>query len=106
MGKVFRAAVLVAALGALVSAGSMTTSSPAQEKTTAIQKDKIGTIEVYKAKDGWRFRVKNNEGKSVAIGTVGYDTKEEAVKIVDFVKNTFAKGTVDVLKEPAKDKDK
>jgi uncharacterized protein YegP (UPF0339 family) len=61
-----------------------------------------GVIEVYQAKDGWRFRVKNAEGKSVAIGTVGYDKKEDALKQIEFLKATFAKGTVSEPKEEKK----
>jgi uncharacterized protein YegP (UPF0339 family) len=112
MGKLFRAVVLFAAMGALVSAGGLVTSAPAQDKKdkdTKKDKDKdkkevkkadeIGMIEVYQAKDGWRFRVKNTEGKSVAIGTVGFETKEEALKTIEFVKATLAKAKVEVLKD-------
>ncbi len=112
MGKLFRAIVLVAGIGALISAGGLVTVAPAQDKKdkdtkkdkkdTKATKEEIGVTEVYKAKDGWRFRIKNAEGKSVAIGTVGQDTKEEALQIVEFVKTTLAKGKVDVLKEEKK----
>jgi len=44
-----------------------------------------GTVEVYQAKDGWRFRIKNAQGKSLAIGVVGYATKEEALRVVQQV---------------------
>jgi uncharacterized protein YegP (UPF0339 family) len=104
MGKLFRAAVLFAAIGAVMSAGSL--SSPAlgqaKKKAPVVQKDEVGVTEVYKAKDGWRFRIKNTAGKSVAIGTVGFDTKEDAEKMVDFVRTTLGKGKVNVLKEEKK----
>ena len=108
MGKLFRAAVLFAAIGSVLAAGGLTTVAPAQvkdkkdKKDTKTKADEIGVTEVYKAKDGWRFRVKSPEGKSIAIGTVGYDTKEEAVKVVEAVKATLTKGKVDVLKEAKK----
>jgi hypothetical protein len=105
MGKLFRAVVLFGALLALMAAGGLITVAPAQDKDkgkTKAAPEEIGVTEVYKAKDGWRFRIKNHEGKSVAIGTVGQDTKEEAVKIVEFVKTTLVKGKVEVLKEEKK----
>ena len=78
MSKLFRAVVLVAALGAVMAAGNLATTAPAQEKKKKATKEEVGITEVYKAKDGWRFRIKNLDGKSVAIGTVGFDTKDEA----------------------------
>jgi len=109
MGKLFRALVLLAALATLMSAGGVTTA-PAQVKDKEKDKDKgkakaeeIGVTEVYKAKDGWRFRIKNTtEDKSIAIGTQGFDTKEEAMKAVEFVKTTLAKGKVVEIKEEKK----
>ena len=64
--------------------------------------DEIGVTEVYMAKDGWRFRIKNAEGKSIAIGTVGHDKKEDAEKTVELVRHTLTKGKVVVLKEEKK----
>ena len=103
MGKLFRAVILCAGIGALMSAGGLTPAlGQKDKKDTKAAKEEIGVTEVYKAKDGWRFRIKNAEGKSVAIGTVGQDTKEEAIKIVEYVKTTLAKGKVEVLKEEKK----
>jgi hypothetical protein len=113
MGKLFRAIVLVAGIGALMSAGGLVTVAPAQDKKdkdakkdkkdAKATKEEIGATEVYKAKDGWRFRIKDTTtDKSVAIGVVGYDTKEEALAKLDFVKTTLTKGKVDVLKEEKK----
>jgi len=108
MSKLLRATMLFAAIGAVMYAGGFTTIAPAQvkdkdkDKTKTKAMEEVGVTEVYKAKDGWRFRIKNAEGKSVAIGTVGHDTKEEAIAVVDFVKTTLAKGKVNVLKEEKK----
>jgi uncharacterized protein YegP (UPF0339 family) len=63
-----------------------------------------GTIEVYQAKDGWRFRVKDADGKSIAIGTVGYEKKEEAIKQIEILKATMSKAKVTEIKEEKKDK--
>jgi len=51
---------------------------------------KVGTIEVYKAKDGgYRFRVKNADGKNMAISAVSADTKDEALKQLEDIKDTL-----------------
>jgi hypothetical protein len=102
MSKLFRVVLLFAALGAVMAAGNLGTSAPAQEKKKKGAKDDIGTTEVYKAKDGWRFKVMNGVGKSVAIGTVGFDTPEEAESMVEYVKNTLTKGKVNVTKDGKK----
>lgn len=70
------------------------------KKTDA--KDGIGVAEVYMAKDGWRFRIKNAEGKSIAIGTVGFEKKDEAMKALDAIKATLTKGKVVEIKEEKK----
>ena len=106
MGKLLRLSVLVVALAALVSAGGLTVA-PAQvkkadDKAKADAKEEIGVTEIYMAKDGWRFRVKNAEGKSIAIGTIGYDKKEDAHKVVDLLKATLTKGKVVEVKEEKK----
>jgi uncharacterized protein YegP (UPF0339 family) len=104
MSKLFRAVLLFAAIGAVMAAGNLFSPATAQVKKKAptTQKDEVGVTEVYKAKDGWRFRIKNAAGKSVAIGTVGFDTKEDAEHMVDFVRTTLTKGKVNVLKEEKK----
>ena len=107
MGKLFRAVVLFAGIGTLMSAGGLITVAPAQVKDKDKKKDakeaeEIGVTEVYMAKDGWRFRIKNAEGKSIAIGVVGHDKKEDAMKVVEQVKHTLNKGKVDVIKEEKK----
>jgi hypothetical protein len=99
MSKLFRAVVLGSALAAIMAACTLSNSAPAQEKKKKGAKDEIGTTEVYKAKDGWRFKVMNSAGKSVAIGTVGFDTPEEAENMVEYVKNVLTKGKVTVSKD-------
>jgi hypothetical protein len=104
MGKLFRAAVLFAAIGAVMSAGSLTTFAPAQDKKkeakgVVVDEDEVGTVEVYKAKDGWRYRVKNAQGKSIAIPAVGYESPDDAMKILNQVKATLSKAKVKVIKD-------
>ena len=101
MRKLFPSLALFAVIAAMVASGGLSTA-PAQKKDK--DKDEIGQIEVYQAKDGWRFRVVNDEGKSVAIGTIGYEKKEDCLKAVDFVKTTMAKAKVTELKKDKKDK--
>lgn len=113
MRKLIRPFVLFCAIAGVVGSAAVT-DAPARQKDdkkdpkkdekkdTKAGAAEVGTIEVYMAKDGWRIRVKNAEGKSVAIGTVGYDKQEDALKTVDFLKTTFAKGKVSVEKEEKK----
>jgi uncharacterized protein YegP (UPF0339 family) len=106
MGKLFRAVVLLAAIAAVMSAGSLTTIAPAQEKKKATKAsgkdDDVGTVEVYKAKDGWRYRVKNTQGKVIALPAVGYESQEDATKILNQVKATLNKAKVKLPKEEKK----
>jgi uncharacterized protein YegP (UPF0339 family) len=110
MGKLLRAGMLFTAIAAVMYAGGFTAIAPAQvkdkdkldkkdKKDTKTKPDEVGVTEVFKAKDGWRYRVKDAEGKSIAIGTVYYETKEEALKIVDLVKTTLTKGKIEVRED-------
>ena len=105
MRTLLRSLALFAVVAALVASAGLS-DAPARQKEKdkdAKKAEEVGTIEVYQAKDGWRFRVKNAEGKSVAIGTVGYDKKEECLKAVDFLKTTMAKAKVTEVKDDKKD---
>ena len=108
MGTLLRSFVVFAAIGGLLVATDLTVA-PAQTKDkkddkakTDAKADEIGVTEVYMAKDGWRFRIKNPEGKSIAIGTTGHDKKEEALHVVEQVKLTLTKGKVVEIKEDKK----
>jgi hypothetical protein len=111
MRKFLRPFVLFCAIAGIVGSAALTDAPAFQkdDKKDPKKGDKgtkdaadVGTVEVYMAKDGWRIRVKNAEGKSVVIGTVGYDKQEDALKTVDFLKATFAKGKVSVEKADKK----
>jgi uncharacterized protein YegP (UPF0339 family) len=112
MGKILRTVVLFAAIAGLMTAvGS--TFAPAQVKDKDKEKDKdkkdtkaapeeIGVTEVYMAKDGWRFRIKSPDGKSFAIGTIGFEKKEDCLKAIEVVKTAVLKGKVVELKDDKK----
>lgn len=106
MGKILRALVLLAAIAGLMTAVS-SAIAPAQvkdkdKKDTKAAPEEIGVTEVYMAKDGWRFRIKNPEGKSLAIGTIGFDKKEDCLKAIEVVKTAVLKGKVVELKDEKK----
>lgn len=110
MRTLLRSLALFAFVAALVASAGLS-DAPARQKEKEKDKDakkaeEVGTIEVYQAKDGWRFRVKNAEGKSVAIGTVGYEKKEDCLKVVDLIKTTMAKAKVTEIKDDKKKDDK
>jgi uncharacterized protein YegP (UPF0339 family) len=104
--KLFHAFALFAVIAALIAAGGLSTAPAVQKDKDKEKKDEIGKIEVFQAKDGWRFRVVNEEGKSVAIGTVGFEKKEDCLKTLEYVKTTLAKAKVTEIKSDKKDKDK
>ena len=100
--------MLFAAIGAVMYAGGFTAIAPAQVKDKDKDKSKtkameeLGVAEIYEAKDGWRFRIKNPEGKSIAIATTGLDTKEEVMKNLDLIKATLNKSKPEVIKKDKK----
>lgn len=116
MKKWFRTAALMAALAA--TAGSVTVAAP-QEKKAPQKKDEkkaddkkgekkadekksaVGTVEVYKKNDKYRYRVKNADGKTVAIplANMGWETKEECLKAIDELKATLNKAIPTEVKE-------
>ncbi|HJZ57835.1 MAG TPA: hypothetical protein VKE74_22940 [Gemmataceae bacterium] len=96
MTKFIRCLVFLAVVAGVIAAAGLTIA-PAQDKTKKDAKEEIGKVEVYMAKDGWRWKVTNAEGKAIAIGTIGFDKKEEAVKAVEAVKTTLNKAKVEVV---------
>lgn len=105
MGKFLRAGILFSAFAALMAFTSATVA-PAQVKDKDKKETKAaeepGSTEVYMAKDGWRFRIKNPEGKSIAIGTISFEKKEDCLKAVEVVKTALAKGKVIEIKDDKK----
>ena len=112
MRMLLRSLVLFGIIAAVVAvAGSP--SAPAQQKDKKDEKkddkkddkkdkDEVGTIEVFQRKDGWRYRIKSAEGKSLAGGYIPHEKKEDCLKEVEFLKATFAKGKVVEIKDDKK----
>ncbi len=106
MGRILRAVVLFGVIvGFMIGVGSAI--APAQvkdkdKKDTKVAPEETGGAEIYQAKDGWRFRIKSPDGKSLAIGTIGFDKKEECLKAVEVVKTALLKGKVVELKDEKK----
>ena len=76
---------LAAAIAGLLAFGSLTTA-PAQPKAAAAKAEALGTVEIYQAKDGYRFRVKGLDGKVLAQPTKGYKTKDDCARALDTIK--------------------
>jgi uncharacterized protein YegP (UPF0339 family) len=91
MLKFGRALVLVAAMSVVTAAA--VSVADAQDKGEK-KAEKLGTVEVYKAKDGYRFRVKGTDGKNVIQSSKSYTKKEDALKALDYAKESLAKGKV------------
>jgi uncharacterized protein YegP (UPF0339 family) len=111
MMRKFGQALVLGGVMAVVAALAGLPGAPAQDKgskseTKAQPKAEAGVVEVYQAKDGWRFRIKNAEGKSVAIGTVGFEKKEDCLKVLELVKTTLATTKIVELTEAKKEEKK
>jgi uncharacterized protein YegP (UPF0339 family) len=52
-------------------------------------------FEVYKGKDGFRFRIKDSDGDILAVTQKGYDKKEDLMKVIDVIKQGAAKAKLD-----------
>jgi uncharacterized protein YegP (UPF0339 family) len=97
---ILRTLLLVAAMSGLVVAGGLS-NAPAMQKDK--DKGKVGTVEVYKDKAGeFRFRVKDLDGKVIAMTTRGYATKAECLKTLDLVKSTLNNAKVMEVKDDDK----
>jgi uncharacterized protein YegP (UPF0339 family) len=84
--------LLVLVVSVAVVGSSIVPSLEAQDKSkTKAKKEAVGTVEIYKAKDGYRFRVKDPEGKVIAMPAKGRETKDEVAKDLDEIKATLNK---------------
>ena len=96
MGKIVRTVVLMAAMVTL----AVGLSAPAQEKKGSkdAKDTKAGTVEVWEAKDGYRFKVVDADGKTVAMSAKAYDKADDAKKALEFVKHTLNTAKVTEVK--------
>jgi hypothetical protein len=96
--------LLVLVIGVAVVASPELTSVDGQDKaktkvkTDSKAKDKkgsaapaVGTIEIYKAKDGFRFRIKDDGGKVIAMPPRARETRDEVVTDLEDIKATLNK---------------
>ncbi len=91
--------VLAAAVAGLLAISNLTTA-PAQPKATDSAKaESLGTVEIYQAKDGYRFRVKGIDGKVLAQPAKGYKTKDDCQKSLDTIRAILNSGKVSEVKK-------
>lgn len=100
MPKFLRSLALMSALAMMVAA----TGSLAQEKKDAKKpadpkadtkkeekEEKLGKVEIYESKNGFRFRVVGTDGKNICGAYKDYKTKEECLKVVEELKAILTK---------------
>jgi hypothetical protein len=80
--------VSIAVVGA-----SVDSQVDAQEKKSKKEKKEaaVGSVEIYKAKDGYRFRIKDPDNKVIAMPPRARETKEEVAKDLEDIKATLNK---------------
>lgn len=107
MRTAFRSLALFALVAGIVTSAGLSDAPALQKEKDKGEKvaEEVGTVEVYQAKDGWRFRIKNAEAKTVAVAVVAYEKKDEALKVVEALKSGLGKAKVVEIKDE-KDKKK
>jgi len=86
--------------GLVVAGGAGTVTAVQKEKGKDAKAAKGGAVEVYEDKAGeYRFRIKDDEGKVVAMSTKGYDKREDAHKALEFVKHALNTAKVTDIKK-------
>ena len=96
MTKFIRSLALLSALAVTVAAtGTMAQDKKETKKPADTKKDekdeKVGKIEIYESKGGFRFRVVGADGKNICGAYKDYKTKEECLKVVDELKAILTK---------------
>jgi len=99
--------LIVLSVGLGVVAAPALAPVDAQEKKSKAREDAkekrttaaAGTVEIHKAKDGYRFRIKDAEGKTIAMSTRGFETKDECHKSLEEVKAILDKVRPTEVKE-------
>ncbi len=97
MPKFLRSLALLSALAVTVAAtGTMAQDKKKDDKKAADTKkddkeEKLGKVEIYESKNGFRFRVLGADGKNICGAYKDYKTKEECLKVVDELKAILTK---------------
>jgi len=112
MRKAIGLIVLVVGLGVVAAPGltpvdaqdktKTKTKEDARTKAKDDTKDKRGgrgTIEIYQAKDGYRFRIKDADGKTIAMPPRGHETKQDVTKALEEIKDILEKVKPTEVKE-------
>src|SRR4051794_14100429 len=99
MSKFVRLSAMLVAMVA-ITAGAISIAD-AQDKPKEVKKvpEKAGKVEVYKAKDGYRFRILDAEGKTIAMASKGYDKEEDVNKVLEQVKVALNNAKLDGKEE-------
>ena len=109
MRKFLCSLALFAAVGLLAASAPSPAPAQPKDKKESKKDDKkdpkkaeadASKVEVYQAKDGWRFRVLGADGKTVAVGVQGFAKKDECLAAVESLKAALGKAKVsEVTKE-------
>lgn len=98
MAKFLRSLALMTALGitvagtGLVAQEKKDAKKPADTKKAADDKEeKLGKVEIFESKNGFRFRVVGADGKNICGAYKDYKTKEECAKVVEELKAILTK---------------
>ena len=62
---------------------------------------KVGDVEIFKGKSGFRWRVVDSDGKTIAMppASTAWDKKEDVIKALDELKQTLNKAVPKDVKE-------
>ena len=103
MSKLVRLGALLVAMTAITASAISIADAQDKGKDPKKPAEKPGKVEVYMAKDGYRFRIMDADGKTIAMTTKAYDKKEDAHKALEQVKATLNTVKVTEVKEEKKD---
>ncbi|HJZ94156.1 MAG TPA: hypothetical protein VKE40_25050 [Gemmataceae bacterium] len=96
---VFGLAVVMATNAPQIDAQEKAAKQKKGEDKKAAPAAKVGTIEIFKGKDGYRFRIKDVDGKVIAMPPRGQDNKEDVLKDLEEIKETLAKAKPTEIKD-------
>jgi uncharacterized protein YegP (UPF0339 family) len=105
MRRVMGLIVLTVGLGVLGATSFAPAEAQDKDPKAKKMKDKDkkdkggGTVEIYKAKDGYRFRVKDADGKTLAMPPRGHDSRDQVMKDLDAIKAILAKSRPTEVKD-------
>ncbi|MCZ2342941.1 MAG: DUF1508 domain-containing protein [Bacteroidales bacterium] len=73
---------------------ALLSTAPAQVTKKKTGTDSPGVAEIYEGKDGFRFRIKGSDDKSLAISPKGYKTRADCEKALETIKDILTKTKV------------